>query len=38
MMKGVMKIMKLDYIPMGEYQIPNLTLKNENEVQLGKYG
>ncbi|MCR0437765.1 TnpV protein [Longicatena caecimuris] len=23
---------------MGEYQIPNLTLKNENEVQLGKYG
>ena len=30
--------MKLDYIPMGEYQIPNLTLKNENEVQLGKYG
>ena len=37
-MKGVMKIMKLDYIPMGEYQIPNLTLKNENEVQLGKYG
>ncbi|MFR5578949.1 TnpV protein [Thomasclavelia ramosa] len=38
MMKGVMTIMKLDYIPMGEYQIPNLTLKNENEVQLGKYG
>ncbi|MFQ9972662.1 TnpV protein [Coprobacillus cateniformis] len=33
-----LKIMKLDYIPMGEYQIPNLTLKNENEVQLGKYG
>ena len=30
--------MKLDYIPMGEYQIPNLTLKNETEMQLGKYG
>ncbi|MCB5565690.1 TnpV protein [[Clostridium] innocuum] len=23
---------------MGEYQIPNLTLKSENKIQLGKYG
>ena len=37
-MKGVKKIMKLDYIQMGEYQIPNLTLKSENKIQLGKYG
>ncbi|MFQ6913703.1 TnpV protein [Erysipelatoclostridium sp. DFI.2.3] len=36
--KGVKKIMKLDYIQMGEYQIPNLTLKSENKIQLGKYG
>ena len=30
--------MKLEYIQMGEYQIPNLTLAQEEQIPLGKYG
>ena len=29
--------MKLEYIPMGEQLIPNLTLKDEGKITLGKY-
>ncbi|WP_416325231.1 TnpV protein [[Eubacterium] hominis] len=36
--KGVRNHMELNYIQMGEYQIPNLTLKPEKTVELGKYG
>ena len=30
-------MMKLEYIPMGEQLIPNITLKDEKNVILGKY-
>ncbi|WP_416332222.1 TnpV protein [[Clostridium] innocuum] len=35
--KGVTQ-MKIEYMQNGEYQIPNLTLKQEEEVTIGKYG
>lgn len=30
--------MKIEYIKVGEYYLPNLTLKVEKEVNLSKYG
>ncbi len=37
-MKGVKHMSELTYIHNGEYLIPNLTLTQQEEVPLGKYG
>jgi len=37
MKKGALNKMKIEYIQQGDYQIPNLTLKPEDNIQLGKY-
>ncbi|MBP9988780.1 MAG: TnpV protein [Ruminococcus sp.] len=36
--KGVMKMSQMTYRTVGDYQIPNLTLPQEENVTLGKYG
>ena len=36
--KGVMKMSQMTYRQVGDYQIPNLTLPQEENVTLGKYG
>lgn len=30
--------MKLEYTRIGDYEIPNLTLKNQNNGEINKYG